>query len=142
MNTFNVYKRYISSFLELFIVIDLITIPILLIMEKVLGLSINTTMKILIFFIECILILFKDIKGGASLVKRMFGYKVIDHDSNETATPIKTILRNSTIILLLPIEIVFVWFSPQRRIGDYLAKTRLVEMERIAVKNGFDNSQA
>jgi uncharacterized RDD family membrane protein YckC len=41
------------------------------------------------------------------------------------ANPIKSVIRNITIIFW-PIEVIFILFSPERRIGDYIAGTKVI----------------
>ena len=71
----------------------------------------------------------KDYFGGQSIVHRTYGYKVVDNRSNLTASEVQCLMRNLTAILF-PIEFVFVVINKQRRIGDFIAGTRLIQVER------------
>jgi len=72
----------------------------------------------------------KDIIDGQGIVNRHFGYRVVDNETEMTATPIKCMLRNLTV-LLFPFEFFYLQRS-DRRIGDYLAKTKLIKVAPIA----------
>ena len=82
--------------------------------------------NILICLIFLFLIYFiKDIVKGKSVAKRIFGFIVVDNKTGEIANPIRLSARNITLILW-PIEVIFSIISPQRRIGDYVAGTKLI----------------
>lgn len=68
----------------------------------------------------------KDALNGQSPAKRILKYKVIDVKTNEIASPLKCLIRN----LILPvwiIEIPFVIFNPEQRLGDMIAGTKVVQ---------------
>ena len=67
----------------------------------------------------------KDAIKGKSPAKRILGLIIVDNKSGEIANPIKTFIRNTTLIFW-PIEVIFTLFSPERRIGDYLAGTKVI----------------
>ena len=68
----------------------------------------------------------KDAIKGKSPAKRIFGLMVLNNKTNEIASPIKSFLRNITLFIW-PIEVVFSLFSPQRRIGDFIAGTKVIK---------------
>jgi hypothetical protein len=70
----------------------------------------------------------KDFFNGQSVVHRKFGYQVLDITTNEPANRIKCMLRNTTTIVW-PIEVIFLILNPHRRLGDFIAGTRLTEIE-------------
>ena len=70
----------------------------------------------------------KDIFGGQSSVHRLLGYQVVDAKTNIQASKVKCMLRNVTAPLW-PIEVVFLLVNPQRRLGDFIAGTSLIEVE-------------
>lgn len=72
----------------------------------------------------------KDSIGGRSPAKRILKIMVIDLKTGIAASPVKTVLRNFTLIIW-PIEVLVVLFSPERRLGDRIAGTQVV---------GFDES--
>jgi uncharacterized RDD family membrane protein YckC len=67
----------------------------------------------------------KDIFNGRSPAKRALKMQVLNHKTGEVANPIRCLIRN-TMTILWPLEVLVVLFSPQRRLGDLLAGTRVV----------------
>ena len=70
----------------------------------------------------------KDIFNGRSPAKRILKMQVIDNKTGQVANPIKCLVRNLTIPLW-PLEVIFVLFSPKRRLGDTIAGTRIDYVE-------------
>ena len=68
----------------------------------------------------------KDAFGGRSPAKRILKLIVVDHKTNEVATPIQTVIRNVTLFFW-PVEVIYTLTSPDRRLGDYIAGTRVIE---------------
>ncbi len=66
----------------------------------------------------------KDILLGRSPAKRLFKFQIIDYKTNRPANPIKCLFRNMTLILW-PIEVIFGLINNERRVGDYIAGTKL-----------------
>ncbi len=66
----------------------------------------------------------KDIYLGQSIGKRILRLQVVDVRTNRPANPLRCLIRNFTI-LLWPIEVIAALIDKERRIGDYLAGTRL-----------------
>jgi len=71
----------------------------------------------------------KDYFDGQSIVHRTYGFKVVDNKSNLTASEVQCLIRNLTATFY-PIEFVFVILNRQRRIGDFIAGTRLIQVEK------------
>jgi len=71
----------------------------------------------------------KDAIEGKSPAKRILKLIVVNNKTNEVASPIRTVARNCTIFFW-PVEVLFVLFSPDRRLGDYIAGTRVVEDDK------------
>ena len=72
-------------------------------------------------------ILFADgMSGGQSLGKRWLGMVVIDAASGEPCTFGKSFVRNITLVLLGPIDWIFIFGESRRRLGDRLAGTVVV----------------
>jgi len=67
----------------------------------------------------------KDLRKGQSFAKMMFGFRIVDHKSGDIASPMQCMIRNLTAPLFL-FEVLILWISPERRIGDFLAGTRLI----------------
>ena len=66
----------------------------------------------------------KDAIHGKSPGKRVLGLIVVNNKSGQTASPIRAVIRNITIVFW-PIEVIVTLFSPNRRIGDFIANTRI-----------------
>jgi hypothetical protein len=77
-----------------------------------------------------IAVLNKDFFQGRSVVKRILGYQLVDAATEEVASDWQCCVRNLTV-LMWPIEVAAAFIHPQRRIGDFLAGTRLKEIEPI-----------
>ena len=75
------------------------------------------------------LIMNKDYFNGQSIINRQSGYQVVNVNSLEPASPMRCMLRNITAPIW-PLEGVLAWISPQRRLGDYIAGTMLIEVEK------------
>jgi uncharacterized RDD family membrane protein YckC len=71
----------------------------------------------------------KDIFNGKSIGKMAIGLQVVDIDSGKPASLIKCVLRNLTIIIW-PLECIIALFNLDRRLGDYIAGTRLDYYEK------------
>lgn len=84
--------------------------------------TINWTLYIMIFASS--LYFNKDIIQGKSIAKRILNIEVVDIKTGEVASSLKCLIRNLTIVIW-PIEIIVVLVSPSRRIGDFLAGTRI-----------------
>lgn len=66
----------------------------------------------------------KDMIQGKSIAKRALKQEVIDIKTGEVASALKCFVRNLTIAIW-PIEVIVVLISPARRIGDFIAGTRV-----------------
>lgn len=71
-----------------------------------------------------VILMNKDAIRGRSIAKRQFGTRVVVHNTNLTAGPFRSFLRNITYFFW-PIEGLVTLFSPTRRIGDLIAGTRV-----------------
>lgn len=110
---------------------------ILFIMQTFLKLEIDYTILYqYIWPIEWMLILFvilnKDIASGMSAGKRTFGFKIIDSQTKKEASKLQCMLRNVTM-MLWPLEVIITLINPKRRIGDFIAKTEVVETETCVI---------
>ncbi len=70
----------------------------------------------------------KDIFGSRSFGKRKMNFIIINIESNSNASPIKCFLRNITFVIW-PIEILFLYFNPERRLGDFIANTKVIDLK-------------
>ncbi len=77
------------------------------------------------FSFTTFLILNKDFYKAKSIAKRHFGFQIVDIRSNNPASEIQCLFRNLTVIIW-PIEVLFSMFNQNRRIGDFIAGTKLI----------------
>jgi len=77
------------------------------------------------------LIINKDFFNAKSIAKRHFGYQIVDSKSNLPANELQCVIRNSTMIIW-PLEVVVSMFNSEKRIGDFLAGTKLVKSGKEA----------
>ncbi len=61
---------------------------------------------------------------GKSIAKRSLKQEIVDVKTGEVASSLKCLIRNLTIVLW-PIEVIVVLVSPSRRIGDFIAGTKV-----------------
>jgi uncharacterized RDD family membrane protein YckC len=81
--------------------------------------------------IAMIFIVFRDVFGGRSIGKRIMKLRVVPTgEGQETASAGALILRN-IFVIIWPIEALLL-LSGKDRLGDKVAKTRVVEMKGIA----------
>lgn len=66
----------------------------------------------------------KDMIQGKSIAKRALKQEVVDIKTGEVASALKCFVRNLTIAIW-PIEVIVVLINPSRRIGDFIAGTRV-----------------
>lgn len=81
-----------------------------------------------LFMLCPIILLAKDSFQGRSLAKRIFKIQLVD-TNGFIASPFRCFVRNLTVIIW-PIEVIFVLISTERRLGDYIAGTKLVYFDK------------
>ena len=67
----------------------------------------------------------KDSINGRSPAKRIMKLQVVDNSTGRAASPIKCFIRN-IFCVLWPVEVIVALFNPERRIGDFVAGTKVV----------------
>lgn len=81
----------------------------------------------------------KDCINGRSIAKRTLKLQVVDNLNGNIASPLKTFVRN-IFIIIWPIEVIMTLINPNRRIGDYVAGTKVVifnpELEQPKINIG------
>ena len=107
--------------------IDYATICIVAIPLTVVSfvLSKDLQIKYMVFEITILLSLWmcKDLVGGRSIGKRILGYEVkIADDFSEN---IWRFIARNIFIIIWPIEIIFCFLNPERRLGDLLFGTKV-----------------
>jgi uncharacterized RDD family membrane protein YckC len=96
----------------------------------------------LYYLLFCMSLYFnKDMIQGKSVAKRVLKQEVVSNKTDEVASSIKCLIRNLTIVIW-PIEVIVVLISPSRRIGDFIAGTRveyIIEERNSKPKIDFKN---
>ena len=82
----------------------------------------------------------KDSFAGRSIGKRVLKFQVINARTGQVASPLRCLMRNFFIILW-PIEVIVTLISPQRRIGDFVAGTKVVNYDQEIEQASFNSSQ-
>ncbi|MFK7925865.1 MAG: RDD family protein, partial [Bacteroidia bacterium] len=67
----------------------------------------------------------KDVFGGQSLAKRVLKQQLVSNKTEEVADPFLTLLRN-LFSFAWPVEFVWAMVNPERRLGDFVAGTKLI----------------
>lgn len=111
-----------------FMIFEIITLPIF---SSSLVTSWTLGYGIFIF-----LILNKDFYSSRSIGKRILGYKVVN-SKGLAASKTQCLIRNITI-LLWPIEVAFLLINPNRRLGDFIAGTKIIESDKISNSSTFE----
>ena len=73
-----------------------------------------------------VLFVCKDNLNGQSLGKRLMKIQIIEIQTTEPASNLKCMIRN-LFFCLWPIELALALIEPNRRVGDYVTKTRLTK---------------
>ena len=68
---------------------------------------------------------FKDSFSARSIAKRVTKLQVVDNRTGKAASVRQCFLRNLTIVIW-PVEVLITLFNSQRRLGDFIAGTRVV----------------
>lgn len=115
------FKRFLAFVVDVFIALFMfVPISTILVLLKI-EVSITILPWLVWGAVFC-----KDCLGGRSIGKRLLGYQVVNYNSPEIVSPYKCILRNLTYLLGL-IDIVAMFYKKEgRRIGDYVANTKVV----------------
>jgi hypothetical protein len=70
----------------------------------------------------------KDCLNGQSFGKRIFNLQLVNNYTNEPASPFVGIIRN-IFIFIWPIELLVLSINPERRIGDYITGTKVINFD-------------
>jgi len=92
--------------------------------QEINSIEVNTAIVLFSFFLN------KDIYFGKSIGKYFTGLRVVSARTGNPASPIQCALRN-LFVLLWPLEALFLFLSPKRRIGDFVAGTKVQESIEI-----------
>jgi uncharacterized RDD family membrane protein YckC len=89
----------------------------------------NLIIGLIPFSIMVFVMINKDFFNGKSAAKRIYGYQIIDLKTNLVASEMQCMTRNLTLIIW-PIEVLIALFNPNRRLGDLIAGTKLIDTEK------------
>lgn len=87
-----------------------------------------------IFFSMVFIYINKDFFNAKSPAKRILGYQVINRKTEKPATELQCFIWNLTIAIAWPLEVIVGYINPQRRIGDYIANTKVVTSDKEKLK--------
>lgn len=79
----------------------------------------------------------KDCVQGRSPAKRLLELQVVKNSTGEPASPVRCVLRNF-LCFLWPIEVLAALINPERKVGDYVAGTRLAPFNKNHASNKID----
>tara|TARA_R110002051_G_C8699977_1_gene494252 strand:- start:989 stop:1567 length:579 start_codon:yes stop_codon:yes gene_type:complete len=95
----------------------------------------NKEIAIVLIFIPFFVYINKDFLNGKSPAKRILGFQVIDLKTNNPANELQCFIRNLTIFFAWPLEVIIGLINPKRRIGDFLANTKVITAEKEKFKS-------
>lgn len=128
--------RRVSAMLLDHFVMCFLTIPfavLFVIISEKLGFKLINGMSFYIWTFIIFIYYHKDFFNAKSPAKRIMGYQIIDIKTENPATELQCFVRNFTI-LIWPLEVIVGFFNPERRIGDYLANTKVVSSKKEGLK--------
>ncbi|WP_420572469.1 RDD family protein [Kordia sp.] len=123
-----IYSMLLDHFLMSFLIVPPVIVIIFLI--KHLTLLTNDSFSTIIFFSLIFIYINKDFFNAKSPAKRLLGYQVIDCKTEKPASAFQCFIRNLTIMILWPIEVIVTYINPSRRIGDFIANTKVVSTKK------------
>ena len=131
------YYRIASMLLDHILMCFLIAPIAILVFVVILsiGQNMDNWIGVSLMFFPFFIYLNKDFLNGKSVAKRIMGYKVVDRKSEKTASELQCFIRNLLICLIWPIEVLVGLISPERRIGDFLANTKVITAEKQEIKS-------
>jgi len=131
----NINPRFhrISSMLLDHILMCIIVVPLsILIFVIVLNFenNLNKWIGIGLMFLPFFIYLNKDFFNAKSPAKRILGYQVIDRKTKKPASELQCFIRNLTICIIWPIEVIVGLINSERRIGDFFVNTKVIQAEK------------
>lgn len=127
----------ISSMLLDHIIMTIVIVPPMIIL---MILALNGIMEIedgtftVVFFFMMFIYINKDFFNAKSPAKRILGYQVINRKTEKPASELQCFVRNLTIAVAWPLEVIIGLINPERRIGDFLANTKVVVSKKEKLK--------
>ncbi|MDP2540049.1 MULTISPECIES: RDD family protein [Tenacibaculum] len=134
----NISPRFyrVSSMLLDHFIMCLLTIPLGIIVSVIVfkfELTHTKSIGMILFSIPMFIYMNKDFLKAKSPAKRIMGYQIIDIKTSKPASEFQCFLRNLTIIGW-PLEVIVGLINPQRRLGDFLANTKVITSEKEELK--------
>ena len=130
-------NRILSMFLD-HCIMCLLIVPLVFLIFGLGALmkdNLNNRIGIILVFIPFFIYLNKDFFYAKSPAKRILGFQVIDRKTNKPANELQCFVRNLTICVAWPSEVIVGLINPERRIGDFIANTKVVESEKEKLKS-------
>jgi uncharacterized RDD family membrane protein YckC len=90
------------------------------------------------FYFMMLIYLNKYFVKSRSVAKRLLGLIVVDNNTGLPASELKCFLRNISIVLW-PLEVLITFISPGRRIGDFIANTKVEKENRQSIEAIFND---
>jgi uncharacterized RDD family membrane protein YckC len=128
----------ISSMLLDHIIMTIVIVPplILLMILMTSGIVEFNNQFLSIGFLSMFFIyLNKDFYNAKSPAKRILGYQVINRTNGKPATELQCFARNLTLCVAWPLEVIVGFINPERRIGDFIANTKVIVSEKEKLKS-------
>ena len=129
--------RVLSMLLDHFMMC-LIVVPLMVLifgLGTLMKYNLNSGIEITLVFIPFFIYLNKDFFRAKSPSKRILGFQVIDLKTNKPANELQCFLRNLTICVAWPLEVIVGLINPERRIGDFIANTKVIVSEKEKLKS-------
>ena len=120
---------FMLSLLFPFLVIALVPIFVGIVIIERPTVLLPIAIGLIPFSLFTAILLNKDYFNGKSIGKRLFGYQVVDNKTNKPAYEMQCVLRNVTLIIW-PLEVFVALISPNKRLGDLIAGTKLIDIEK------------
>ena len=129
--------RISSMLLDHFILTFLIVPPaiIITIIGQRTDIEMGSEVSSILFFSMMFIYLNKDFWKGKSPAKRILGYQIIDKKTEQNASELQCFVRNLTICVAWPLEVIITLINPQRRIGDLIANTKVIPSQKEKLKS-------
>lgn len=131
------FHRISSMLLDHIIMTIVIVLPTILIIILVGNdiLKFDNQISSIIFFSMMFIYVNKDFINAKSPAKRVLGYQVINQNTEKPATELQCFIRNLTIAVAWPLEVIVGYINPERRIGDFIANTKVIPAEKEKLKS-------
>jgi len=130
------FSYVLTAFFPIFVIflIPYIFYSINSLIDPIQSIWISLSISLIPYSVMLFIIINKDFYGARSIAKRELGYQIINTKTGEIATQMQCLLRNTTVIIW-PLEVIFVLLTPNRRLGDRIAGTKLIDVEKVDPKS-------